>query len=180
VFLYTIAQAHRLSGDCQTAIAKYKAFIATTPAQSQVEAAQENIRVCEAELAARPPPPPPPERPIVPPAPVPWYRDWVGNTLVLSGVAALGGGLIIWELGHQTIDDINQSPDYYTFRTRQSSEHRAHLEQVGGVAAVATGGALIGLGLVRYFWHRDSRADSLAIDAATVPGGAKLVWSGHF
>jgi hypothetical protein len=90
-FLYAMGQVERLRGNCRTALVHYQAFLDTSPAADQVNAAKVQMDRCEAELkpaaAAEPPkdaavvattePPPakpadvPPAQPVEPkPAPV--------------------------------------------------------------------------------------------------------------
>jgi hypothetical protein len=80
-FLYAMGQVERLRGNCRTALVHYQAFLDTSPAPDQVNAAKVQMDRCEAELkpAAAPEPPkdtavaattePPPTKPAdVPPA----------------------------------------------------------------------------------------------------------------
>ena len=49
-FLYALAQAQRMSGDCRNAITAYRAFLRTTPARASRAAAESNIARCEEAL----------------------------------------------------------------------------------------------------------------------------------
>jgi len=73
VFLYTWAQAERLSGDCPSAVTLYQRFLDTDPDESQAAAAASNKERCEEALGTSPDgadvePSVPPE--TTPPAPV--------------------------------------------------------------------------------------------------------------
>lgn len=49
-FLFALAQAERLSGDCQTAIVWYRRFLKTNPHPTQAEAARVNQQRCQRAL----------------------------------------------------------------------------------------------------------------------------------
>jgi tetratricopeptide (TPR) repeat protein len=55
-FLYAMAQAERLSGDCERAIRSYEAFLRASPPERQVESARQNIGRCREELNSQKPP----------------------------------------------------------------------------------------------------------------------------
>ncbi len=120
-FLFAMAQAERLSGDCPTAVVYYQRFLETHPDPNQAEAARVNLRRCnralesgpggrprvstpaaleEAEEASAPP------EPIQAPAAAltagprrdqaPWYHDLAGGAMAGGGVAALGVSIGFW------------------------------------------------------------------------------------
>jgi len=53
-FLFAMAQAERLSGDCGSAVVLYREFLATNPPAMHAEAAQGSLTKCETALASRP------------------------------------------------------------------------------------------------------------------------------
>ena len=53
-FLYALGQAQRMNHQCKAAIVSYEAFLRTSPAAKQEEAARRQIDVCRTELAAAP------------------------------------------------------------------------------------------------------------------------------
>jgi tetratricopeptide (TPR) repeat protein len=70
-FLFALAQAERLRGDCKAALVYYRKFLTTSPPEGQAMAAQQQLRRCSAVVAAAPTPPPEPEEKAAPPPPPP-------------------------------------------------------------------------------------------------------------
>jgi hypothetical protein len=170
-FLWGIAQAQRLSGDCKAAIISYKSYRRTEISAEQSAAADSRIQHCEQELkaqaaaaqaAAAPAPPPhaPVAAPVVvakaetatPPADVPperarhFYSDALGDTLFLTGVAAGGVGTYFLLAGNAAMNGAKSAP----YASYASDTHSAYREQIAGVATLAAGGLFFACGLVRY------------------------------
>lgn len=101
--LFAMAQAERLSGDCQSALVYYQSFLSRNPPARQAAAARDSAERCRRALANGPegrntipkPSAPPPSvvrasargdvsRAVGPP---PWYRD-------RAGMALLGGAAV--------------------------------------------------------------------------------------
>lgn len=146
--LYALAQAERMSGDCASAVATYRAFLRTGPPPVQADPARENLRRCEAQLAAAPPP-------AIPPPPAPhrrWDRDPAGGALVGTGLALVAGGAVLWGVGESAIESINASTRYDDFAIRTAQYGGAEPERAVGIAGVAVGGALVIAGIVRWTW----------------------------
>jgi tetratricopeptide (TPR) repeat protein len=188
--LYALGQAERLSGDCAAAIKSYEGFLKMAPSARQAEAARQNIARCEAELKAKEAPPeptPPPLQPLQPvapapartpepaPAPRPWYFDWLGDTLGISGVVVLGVGAAVWANGRGSAQDARSAQSYDGFAAAAPS---AELKQQLGVALMATGAALIGGGVVRFLLRRPP--ERLSVAAAAGPGSGSVVLMGRF
>jgi hypothetical protein len=73
-FLYAMAQAQRLSGDCFHAVLTYQSFLRTHPAERRAAPARQNIERCASNAGeATPAAPPPPVEPraSAPPEPIP-------------------------------------------------------------------------------------------------------------
>jgi hypothetical protein len=95
-FLYALAQAQRLSGNCKAALVAYQAFLGTSPSEAQATEAQQHIEQCRAAepppvAVVVPPPSPAPSPELVvnqPPATRPVLPWVVGG----AAVAALGVG----------------------------------------------------------------------------------------
>src|SRR5580693_5254089 len=51
-FLYALAQAQRMNGDCRGAVASYRAFLRTSPAERAAAPARQNLARCEELLAS--------------------------------------------------------------------------------------------------------------------------------
>jgi tetratricopeptide (TPR) repeat protein len=183
---YAMAQAQRMAGDCAGAIPSYEAFLETGPPAGQADATRKNIERCRAELRARPLTPPEPPNPTAPalsptlaPHRPPWYADPIGDALCIGGLAALGGGVTLWKIGRDDVEDANSARSYADYRRHAGGVDTAETEQAVGVAAMAVGGALIVAGIARYWWRPAARADRPAIAGALVPGGGLVVLSGR-
>jgi tetratricopeptide (TPR) repeat protein len=173
-FLFAEAQALRLSGDCKGAVPLYQRFLASDPAEVQVNAAHIALGRCAEQMAnatppATPPPdttvtratPPPSATPATPPriapaATAPWYTDAAGGVLTGAGVVGLAIGTVFTVAAMTARNDANSSaqsyPDYARF---WDSAHRRSQIAVGGFAA---GTVLAGAGVVRYLRVRGQRA----------------------
>jgi hypothetical protein len=155
--LFAWAQAERLSGDCESAIALYKKFLDGNPPPVQAEAAKIPLERCERSLPPKvvespPPAPAPPQPPpaIVaapppppPPAPRRFYQDALGDTLVGAGVvaAAVGVGLLA-SAG---------SPDgAATWEEFQSRHDSAVARTRAGAIVAGVGAALVVGGVTRW------------------------------
>ncbi|HJZ84840.1 MAG TPA: hypothetical protein VKN99_06685 [Polyangia bacterium] len=198
-FLYALAQAQRLSGDCEKAISSYQAFLRTHPNDLQASSARQNIERCEAERATKttkaPPPLPPPNREVAkttpaprpppapppaalthtaPPARDPWYRDTLGDVLTGAGVVALVVGGLLWKSGHDDIEDANAiasaTPPMPYDKFASIADGAETRQTVGGVLFL-TGAALSVGGIVRYVLRPGGPSEP-AISAAPVPGGS--------
>lgn len=156
-FLYALAQAKRMSGDCHSAVGLYEQFLGTSPSELQADVARRNIERCKAAE-------PPPEMQVPAPTPIidkpaiiekqakpkdrsPWYKDIWGGALVGSGVVALGVGAGFLAAAKSAesnareemiLDDYNAGID------------RAKGRQTIGFVAIAAGSALVVGGVARY------------------------------
>jgi len=194
-YLWGIAQAQRLSGDCKAAINTYKSYRRSEITADQSAAADSRIQHCEEELkqrAAQVPatPGPVPARALAAassgaatpapgateaPAPAsrelskPFYTDAAGDVLVLTGLAAAGVGTYFLLAGNSAMKDAkNSSYSSYEEDTKQASR-----QQVVGVATLAGGGLLVACGVVRFLTLSGSSSGASATLTLT-PGGFDL------
>ena len=191
-FLFAEAQAHRLNGDCKSAVPLYKKFLETDPDDVQVNAAHIALARCAEQMATAPAPPAPSTKapPIATSAPVrpppgvpapaaPWYKDTIGGVLLGAGVAALAAGTGFSLAALSARDDANQNAaSYPDFTSRWSTAHGRSQIATGAFAA---GAALTGVAIYRYWHVRRAHARASAtprLDAwaapvtATSTGGA--------
>jgi tetratricopeptide (TPR) repeat protein len=165
-FLFAEAQAHRLNGDCQSAVPLYKRFLDSDPDDVQVNAAHIALARCAEQMATAPAPPvraaatstTSPTTTTVPvlspsgsPAPAgPWYKDTLGGVLAGAGIAALAVGTGFSLAALSARDDANHNaatlPDY---KSRWSTA--GGRSQIAD-GAFAAGAALTGAAIYRY-WH---------------------------
>jgi len=169
-FLFAEAQAHRLNGDCKSAVPLYKKFLDSEPDDVQVNAAHIALSRCAEQMATAPPPPAraatrtarllttaPGRSPSASTAPAgPWYKDTLGGVLAGAGVAALAVGAGFSFAALSARDDANQSsanlPDY----NARWSTARGRSQIATG--AFAAGAALTGAAIYRYWRVRRAHA----------------------
>lgn len=194
-YLYAVAQAQRLGGDCEKALLSYQAYLRTNP--TDPSKAQKNIERCQQDLANHTvthetmiqapvieapviPAPQPPGGPAAPEMVAePWSGDWVGHVLVGGGVLAAAGGAYFFMAGRSAISDNNGAATYDQFASAHGGLGNAHTKEVIGVSAMAAGGALLVGGVLHYYLHtRPEPVEHLT--AAVGPQGATLVFSGAF
>jgi len=168
-FLYALAQAERLSGDCKGAMEAYRSFLRTSPSSRQEASAKKNLQRCAHELeaaaaaasAAQPPPPPegpaepaaeraavPP--PTEPPPRSPYYRDVLGGVALGLGLGAVAAGGALWGIGEGQIANVNAATRYDDFTRATASAQSAESTRIAGIVTVSVGGALLVLSAVRY------------------------------
>jgi hypothetical protein len=167
IFLYDKAQAQRLSGDCRTALATYKAFLATEPPHSEASRARKNVEQCEAML---PPPPhepepvvdsePSPIEDVAPPSRAPaasireqqrgWWTDGVGVSLVTAGAISIGTGLGFAVAARSAAADATLATNVNEWHDANQRWERDRI--IAGVA-LGSGAALLVGGVLRLSLH---------------------------
>jgi tetratricopeptide (TPR) repeat protein len=166
--LYAIGQALRLAGRCGEALEHYGQYLRTHPGPKQVISARENMKRCERAVAS----PPaslavpawtsdrkaaPPRSPRLPPQSQPWYRDWLGGTLVAAGLVAAGAGAGVFAVGRGRVGEANDATSYGELERLHSGGQSGEVQQRAGVAVMVTGAALLTAGVVRYvLWRRSA------------------------
>jgi tetratricopeptide (TPR) repeat protein len=204
-YLYAIAQAQRLGGDCDKAVKSYEAYIRAKPPAGQLEKAQKNIDRCHEDIQSRasmndlpppeevPPLPPAPPEPVEeapkppvilvapPPPPPPGKSYLIGHVLVGGGVAIGAASTFLFLHGKSAIEDINAASTYDTFAMKKPGFDTAKTQQTLGVVGMAAGGALVIGGIVYYVMHSQAPDDEAPVVApAPAPGGATVTVSGRF
>jgi len=204
-YLYAIAQAQRLGGDCDKAVKSYEAYIRAKPPAGQLEKAQKNIDRCHEDIQSRasmndlpppeeiPPLPPAPLEPVeeepkptvvvvAPPPPEPPGKSYlIGHFLVGGGVVVGAASAFLFLHGKSAIEDINAAPTYDAFSMKKSGFDQAKSQQTLGVVGMAAGGALVVGGLVYYVMHSQAPDEETPVVApAPAPGGATVTLSGRF
>lgn len=157
--LYSWAQAERYAERCNKAITLFERFLATTPPDEEAAKARKSILECGGIPPSESPTPPPPARieppvesaPASPPRaePPPPRPPNVGLIVGLSvaGVGALTGaaGAILLANGTRLRDT---APDASTQQAYVDQLDRGDRRQVGGIALVSVGAALLIGGVV--------------------------------
>ena len=178
--LFNIAQAYRLQGDCAQALRFYKNFARleqAAPNREDVDALVREMDECAKNRAPAGPAPPaaedvPPPLPEVVPAPAPpprpdrpWYKDALGNALVLGGVAALVGGGLVWKSGRDAVNASERAMGYAEFERQADG---AYGKQTVGVLVMGAGAALVAGGVLRLTLR--ARGDARAVSVTVTPG----------
>ncbi len=133
---------------------------------------------------AKQPPPkavamtPPPERDPAPvPGPTrPWYRDVIGDVLVLSGVTSLVLGGLAYRAARADLDTAEGAPDHETYEELVDG---ARTKRLVGVALASGGAVFVTAGVLR-FMLRDKRTEVRRVGIAPASGGGLLTWTRSF
>jgi tetratricopeptide (TPR) repeat protein len=184
-FLYAWAQAERQGGDCPSAITLYERFLREELSPAQRAAAEQNLERCRQEPVVAPAsvaPAPPPARTVearpspAPPAAVtrpspadpapapvsmysPWYTDFWGGALSLSGLsaAAVGAGFYMSSLSRQDQTEAGAQGDFPgSYDQHEGELRRARQDRIVGVVGIGVGAALLTAGVVRYLTRAPS------------------------
>ena len=195
-YMFNLALAQRLGGDCKAALESYRAYLATNPPEVNANNARIGIERCETTLATtappvvedKKPPDPPVEQPRMEPArpePVPepvrpepvrdapkQQRDRVGTLLLVGGGASAVASLSLYLIAR---DAASSTHDPGSLSDFESNRDRARTMEIG---AWITGGLAIGLvagGVIRIVTRRNT-------DVAVTPaaGGGSVVIGGRF
>lgn len=142
------------------------------------------------EPVVEPPPPPPPPKPTPPPAPTvaapapvatittkrPFYRDVLGDVLVLGGVAAGVVSFVEYRGAVSDLDDAERAPSLSAYNDLVASAHdKRNLSLV-----IASGSAvLLVAGVVRFAMHGGGETRTTVALVPTTTGGL-ITWSGGF
>lgn len=138
-----------------------------------------------APVSAEPPPTPtfatatsgpPPVQTPVESSPRPWYRDALGDGLVLAGIAAVVVGGIEY---HAATSDLDSAESAGSLARYDQLVDDAHGKRTISVVLFAGGAALVGAGIVRYALH-DRGRERASIAVAPAPGGGLVTIGGGF
>ena len=166
-FFYPLAQAYRLTGDCESAIPLYeKARDRHREWRTRIQSLIDKCRTpSEPELEPEPAPPsghldrsidltprqPPPAPPHPPPSPArrdrAFYQDALGDSLAIGGLVAVGIGTGFLLAASNTESSIEDGGTYQAFLDRGDKADR---ERLIGTIALATGAALLTGAVIRW------------------------------
>ena len=182
-YLYALAQAVRLSGNCVGALPLYKEFLDKDPPPELAAPARDLVKLCEE--AIKPPEAPAPAAPAAPEkAPPPpddrraWWKDPIGGALVGTGSIALGVGVTFWILSSSSQKD---AEDAETYQDYKDHIEKAQSRRTIAIASLVAGTALVGGGVARYLMlpkARDKEPAALTFYFDGAEGG--LVVAGEF
>ena len=172
--LFAWAQAERKIGHCDKAIELYGTLLAMDLPAENKSAIKIQLSECTQIVAAQNPPPVEPPKPV-PVAPVehprepvaapiqpaapegrPWFRDPIGDGLVIVGAAGVGVGIAMLVSGHSADQSKASATTYGDYQALADKAHsRGEIGVIGGVAGVA----FIAVGIVWYAMHEDHPGD---------------------
>ena len=196
--LFAWAQAERKLGHCESAIELYNTLLAFELPAANKKVVEQQLAECNQivsdkknEPVAPPPPSPPPATTTTTPAPAivtpppsepapahegrAWWRDPVGDGLVIGGVVGLGVGTGLL-LSARSADAAKDSAmSYSDFKANADTAHDRGIE---GVIGLAAGGVLLVGGIAWYATHRDG--DATAVTGWLAPRGGGIGIGGAF
>lgn len=162
--LFTWAQAERLAGRCDSAVPRYRRFIASRPSTAAIELANNGIGLCAAKAARD-------GGPRAADGRRPWYQNPVGGAVV-AGVLGLGVGTGFLIAASGTRDRADRAPTSDAFERELD---RATTQRRIGATFLVVGAGLVGGGIAVHLWTTRSAA-------RTVVGttGSSLFIAGEF
>jgi hypothetical protein len=146
--------------------------------------------VHEAEPPPPPPTPPPahepspfapapvaaePARPAETPHASAWYRDTLGDGLVVAGIASGVAGVILYQKARTDLDDAEHAGSLAQYNQLVDD---AHSTRTISIVLVGGGAVFVGAGLAHYAFH--GRAESHGVVVAPARGGGIVTWTGGF
>jgi len=174
-FEYALGQAYRKLGDCEHAVAHYRAFLASQPPEAEAERVEANLARCPLVAPLPPTPTPTPTsmlRVDSPPRPR-FYRDVTGGVLAAGALAAAGTGVTLLILGEHNARASYAAPTLA--RLQQLSATAGRERTIGALSVVAAGGLAVGAA-VRYIMA--ARRDP-AVSVTVTHDSIAVVWSGR-
>jgi tetratricopeptide (TPR) repeat protein len=105
----------------------------------------------------------------------PWYKDVLGDALVVSGIASTAASVVLYLSARSDLDAAEAAGSLadYEVLVQQAQDRRTYSIVLG-----AAGGALIGAGLLRYALRDSGEKQSVAL--APLSGGGLVTWGGGF
>lgn len=179
--LFAIGQLHVKLNNCPEAIAYYERYLATSPTPNATADTRQAIDTCKAGT-------PPTEQsssvwrwtdwsvapPLSPPAATPWYRDPLGDVLVVGGTAALVVGAFVYHDARSEIGDANAAPSYARHLELVDD---ARTKRTYAVVLIGGGAALAAAGVLHYVL-RDRGREAPRVGMVPVDGGGLITWMG--
>jgi tetratricopeptide (TPR) repeat protein len=179
--MYAIGQVQVKLNNCPEAIMAYEKFLESNPGEEPAALANEKITTCRAELAAQQPPPPPPPDPQPQPVPPPerkaFYKDPIGDGLVVVGIGASVAGVIFYMGARSRLEDADTALSYAEQRTIvEDAKGKRNLAIIAGGVGVAA----LGLGVWRWTTVGKSGEQHRVALVPRGDGGGMITWAGTF
>jgi len=107
----------------------------------------------------------------------PFYKDKVGDVLVVGGVAAGVVGLVMWRGAVGDLDDAEKASTLDGYNDKVDS---AHSKRTISVIAGAAGAALVTVGIVRFVTHGKKKQETARVGLVPTTDGGLVTWLGRF
>lgn len=164
--LFALGQVHVQLGKCPEASSYYKLFVTRTSADDDVVAiTRQAVAACQQAVDA----------PRGPSGPTPWYKDVIGDALVIGGAAAVISGIVVYASARGDLDDAEAAPSLPRYNELVDG---AHTKRAVSVGLLGVGTLLVAGGVLRYKL-RDRGGESDVMVAPTA-GGGMMLWTGRF
>jgi hypothetical protein len=183
--LYALGQVHAKLGRCSDAAVHFRRFAATQSDPQVARVIDDAIAACKpaAPPPAAPPPEPAPAGPAsssaptsAPPDGAAWYRDALGDGLVLAGAAAMIVSLVEYR---SAVSDLDAAEAATTVTRYAQLVGEARDKRTTAVVFTGVGALLIAGGVVHYAL-RDRGAEPRGVAIAPAPGGGMVTYEGRF
>ncbi len=106
----------------------------------------------------------------------PWYKDKLGDALVIGGAVTTIVGLVLYNSARGNLDQAEAAANLTTYNKLVDD---AHAERTATVLLVATGGALVVAGVVHYVMRGDEQ-DTSGVGVVPATRGGLVTWGGRF
>ena len=181
--LFAWAQSERQQEKCESALGLYEKLLAYDMPAENKAAVQAKLDECKAIIAARAPAPAEPVEPREPapsePPPTPrgegrspWWKDPIGDALVIGGVAGLVvGGVFLYQAKQAEDRSFESIASFEAEQDRAASRGRL------GVIVTIAGGALVTGGIVRYLTRSTGES---TVTGWVAPDGGGVLARGRF
>jgi tetratricopeptide (TPR) repeat protein len=109
----------------------------------------------------------------------PWYKDKLGDGLVLGGAVATVVGLVEYRSARADLDEAEDPTQTATLARYHDLVDSAHGKRAASVVFVGAGGALITAGIIHYLRH-DRATEAHTVGIAPAHGGGVVTYEGRF
>jgi hypothetical protein len=109
----------------------------------------------------------------------PWYKDKLGDALVLGGVMATVVGLVEYRSALSDLDAAENASSTTTLERYHELVDNARGKRATSIVFVGAGGALIVAGIVRYVLRGDA-TEARTVGVAPAHGGGVVTYEGSF
>ena len=186
--LFALAQVYGKLGRCAEATAHYKIFLANSKdpdAKAIVDQAIAGCKPAEEPVTEKPPvvvekviekviEKPVLVEPVRSPERSPWYKDPIGDALVIAGGVALIASTVMYVGARSDVDAAEESPTLAQYNDKLDS---ARSKRTLSVLLIGGGAALVGGGVLRY---KLRARPAMTVGVIPANDGGMVTWTGRF